>query len=295
MTLPHVNGNPDPALAQARVDARKCYRTLEPLHAFIYFSPQAFARYADAGLKDAWMYYFAPRSAAFGPVGADVVTATFYNFAPSVVEHAIPEAWTLASPERILDARHAAVDEALTPVLAQHADAAAEADEILADAVSDLEAGGRPLYAAHAGLPTPEAAALRLWHRITLLREWRGDGHVAVLTAEGVDPCEVLHIAGASGASLSMLKATRGWSDEEWDAARARLVENGVLTAEGELTEAGAAHRQHVEDRTDALAAAPWLRIGPERSARLRELLRPISVAVVESSGMGSVVPAPSR
>src|SRR3712207_7111488 len=41
---------------------------------------------AAAGLRGGWMSYFACRAAPLGPVPAAVVVATFYNFAPPMVD-----------------------------------------------------------------------------------------------------------------------------------------------------------------------------------------------------------------
>lgn len=274
----------------AALDARKCYRTLEPLHAFIYFAPQAAQRYAELGITRVRMQYFASRGAVFGRTGPGPVIATFYNFAPSAVAKSLPAAWGIAAPEQVLAARLDAAREVLTRLIADAPGAVEEATSLLAEAASGLDPIGRPLYAAHADLPTPDDPAGRLWHLITLIREWRGDGHVAVLTAEGVGGCEVLHLhAAAGGPPLEVLRVSRGWDEEQFGAAAQRLIDDGQLTADGALTEAGAAHRQLVEDRTDALAAAPWEALGSERCARLRELLRPFSQGIVAAGGLGSM------
>lgn len=283
-----------PATAAASTDARKCYRTLEPLHAFIYFSADAAARYAALGLTHGRTQYFASRGAAFGRCGPGAVIASFYNFAPHQVRRALPAAWEVVSPEQVLAARQAAAREQLAQVVAG-ADLT-EALELLEATLPALEAAGRPLYAAHADLPLSADPVLRLWQLVTLLREWRGDGHVAVLAADGVGGCEALHIhAAAGGPPAAVLKATRGWSDEQWQAAFDRLVAVGTLSPDGQLTAAGTAHRQQVEDRTDALAAAPWQLLGEARCSRLRELLRPFAARIVEGGGLGAMAARPAQ
>ncbi len=274
-------------------DARKGYRTLEPLHAFIYFSTDAARRYAELGLTHGRTQYFASRGAAFGRCGPGPVIATFYNFAPAQVVRALPAAWEAASPEQVLAARHGAAQAFLAEVTTGAEPQVAEAITLLERMTAALDPTGRPLFAAHADLDWPDDPTLRLWHLLTLLREWRGDGHVAVLTAEGVRGCEVLHIhAAAGGPPAQVLRVTRGWTEDDWAAAADRLVAAGTLTPLGTLTPAGAAHRQHVEDRTDALGAAPWQLLGAEDSSRLRELLRPFAKAIVQGGGMGAMAPA---
>ena len=270
--------------------ARKCWRTLEPYHGLIYFAPEATAAYDEIGLEPA-QHYFGSRAAAMGPVAAEVVVATFYNFHPPLVHAAIPSAWERASPEAIVAARMSAADRVLrrvlgdevsSPALAEAADLARVAAE------STGPAAGRPLYAAHAALPWPDEDHLVLWHAITVLREFRGDGHIAALVADGVGPCEALVMHGASGdVPSAILKASRAWPDDEWSATEEGLRARGWLSADGGLTEEGARHRQWVEDRTDALALAPWEALGEERCARLRDVVRPLSKAIVDSRALG--------
>jgi hypothetical protein len=282
--------------------ARRLWPVYETYHAVTYFAPESAQVYRDLGLKGGWMGYFASRSAPMGPVPAGLVTAVFFNFHPSMVARALPDAWGLASPEATLAARLVAVDAALRRLLPEWAgpDAPRAADTAEAATLARLAAeaaplSGRPLYGALRSQPWPEEHHLVLWHAATLLREHRGDGHVVALTAEGLDGCEAHVTVAASGkVPRETLQTNRKWSDEEWEAAEARLVERGWLEAASEgspvLTEKGSAGRQRIEDRTDALAAEPWRVLGPERSDRLDELMRPMARAVVERGG----VPVPN-
>ena len=81
---------------------------------------------------------------------------------------------------------------------------------------------------------------LALWHAITLLREFRGDGHIAALVESGVGPCEALVLQSTYGAiPRATLQQTRKWPDDEWDAAVDALRSRGWLDATG-----GAARRR---------------------------------------------------
>jgi hypothetical protein len=127
-----------------------------------------------------------------------------------------------------------------------------------------------------------------LWHAISLLREHRGDGHVACLLVEGLDGCEALVVHGASGeVAPAVLQASRAWPDAEWAAAHDRLVGKGWLDGAGSLTDTGRQARQRIEDRTDALALAPWQALGEPGCERLRQLVRPWSKAIVASGTFG--------
>jgi hypothetical protein len=266
--------------------ARFLWQRLEPYHGLIYFVPEADARYSRLGLDAGMMGYFASRSAAMGAVPAEVVVATFYNFEPERIRRLVPEAWRRTTPAALLDARLQAVDAALGRIFGdrlREPDIAAAVD-VLRGACEACRPEGRPLYAGHASLPWPTEPHLQLWHAITLLREYRGDGHIAALTTQGVTGCEALLLHGATGAvPAPVLQATRGWSDEAWTAAMAGLVERGWLDGSGELTETGRAHRQWVEERTDELAAAPWAMLSDAQADSLAALGAELSALIVDA------------
>ena len=270
--------------------ARKLHRTLEPYHGVIYFSPEAAAGYAALGIPDRQMGYFASRVAPLGAVPGEVVIATFFNFAPAEVLRCIPAAWGFATPDALLAARLAGIDGTLRRILGDVVEGpeVAEAADLARVAAEACTPEGRPLYAGHASLPWPDEPHLVLWHALSLLREHRGDGHIAAMVVEGVDGCEALVIHGATGeVPAEVLKSSRARTDEDWAGAEAGLRDRGWLASDGTLTDAGRAHRQWVEDRTDQLAVAPWQHLGAEGCNRLRELVRPFSKAIVASGSFG--------
>jgi hypothetical protein len=266
------------------VRARKCWRTLEPYHGFVYFAPEAAEEYAALGVEGR-TGYFLSRSAAMGRVSPATVVATFYNFNPSLVLHAmdgVPDGLDVAD---VVDARYRAVDRVLrerlgdavtSPEMARAADLAQQATAGL------VERGvGRPLAAAHAALPVPDEDHLRLWWAITALREYRGDGHLVALVDAELSGLEALVVHAASGdVGADVLKATRAWSDTDWDRAVDGLAARGLLESDGTFTAAGAELRQQIEDRTDRLAAPAWSQLSDDEGAELRDLVRPWSKAV---------------
>jgi hypothetical protein len=274
-------------------DARRMWPAFETYHAHVYFVPEAAQAYRELGLKGGWMGYFASRSAALGPASAGLVTAVFFNFHPAMVARALPDAWALASPGEVLAARLRTADTALRRLIPEHVGSAeeAEAAALAREAAEAPAVAGRPLFGALRSLPWPEEPHLQLWHACTLLREHRGDGHVAALTAAGLDGCEA-HVTLTAGGTVPRptLQENRKWSDEDWVAAEDRLRQRGWLDAGGGLTDAGRAGRAEVESRTDALAEEPWRALGPERAARLLELLTPMARAINAAGG----VPVPN-
>ena len=256
---------------------RRCHNAVSPLHGATYFAPEPADEFAALGLERGAMSYFAGRAAPLGTVGAGTVTATFYNFNHEHVARHIPAAWTVTTPEAVLAARLRGADGTLRRLLGQETLASKEMAETAQLALRATEAcrrEARPLYAANAGLPVPEEPHLALWHAATLLREHRGDGHLAALTVAGLSGIEalVLHNATGKAATSATFMRTRGWSAEQWAAARDRLRERGLVDGAGDLTEAGAALRGEAEALTDRLDAAPYDHLGPAATARLTEL-----------------------
>jgi hypothetical protein len=275
--------------------AGRANRAIDSLHAFMYFVPEADEELTAVGLRPGRMGYFASRSAPMGPVPAAVTTATFYNFNPELVARHIPRAWGLATIEDILAARLRIADRALRRMLGDDAAQQPElldAAELTRAATADLPTQGRPLFAGHAELDWPDDPLLVLWHAITLLREFRGDGHVAVLLTAGVSGLDALvtHTATGRGFTEQAAKETRGWSDEQWDAAKDRLRDRGLLDGQGALTEDGRTHRSAIEQATDTLAADPWQTLGVERTERLIELGKTLSRRLVAAGAFGSDV-----
>ncbi|HUY64765.1 MAG TPA: hypothetical protein VMV14_09665 [Acidimicrobiales bacterium] len=272
--------------------ARRMWRLLEPLHAVTYFAPEAAEALRGAGLKGFWMGYFAARAAPMGPVGPAVVEATFYNFAPALVRRALPDAWGFAPPASVLEARLTGVAQALGPLIAGAASARAleRTAELALAATEGLSVEGRPLAAANLALAPPDEPLLALWQAATVLREHRGDGHVATLVESEVGGCEAhVVMVGTGVISRAILQAARGWSDDEWTAAAEHLRQRGLLDSDGGLTDTGRSWRRGVEDDTDRLAAGPWSRLGDTRSEELAGLLAPMTAAVV-TAGLFPVV-----
>jgi len=273
--------------------ARTLWHLLEPVHAVSYFAPEAAEEFVAAGLKGFWMGYFAGRAAPMGAVGAAVVDATFFNFAPARVARAVPDAWSLATPGRVLDARSAGATRALARILGPDGlgDGPSRAGALVRTAVDGLTVAGRPLGAANAALPWPDEPLAGLWHAATVVREHRGDGHVAALVAAGLDGRQALVSMAATGVvPRPLLQQARGWDDAAWESAVDALVQRGWLHPDGTPTPDGTAARADIEDRTDRLAAEPWERLGAVAVDELRTLLVPLARAVAAAG----VVPVPN-
>ncbi|WP_427920570.1 SCO6745 family protein [Streptomyces sp. cg40] len=273
------------AVAPGRV--RQLWHLLEPLHAVLYYAPEVFEEAAVLGYdtEERWPSYFPLRAAPLGPVGAERVTSAFYSFSPRMVAEHIDPAWSVASPDAVLKARLRGMDRAYRAIFGDRIDSPelAEAAALARRAAESVTTAGRPLAAANAELAWPEEPHLQLWQAATILREHRGDGHLAALLVAGLDPVESLVSFAAIGAASVERFESRGWSREEWAAARERLVARGLLDDLGTATRAGRELRQEVERRTDRLAAEPWQALGRAGTDRLADLLGEFWVAVLGS------------
>jgi hypothetical protein len=263
--------------------ARELWCRVETIHAVTYFDPIATEATTAAGLTGFWMGYFGARAAPMGPVAAGVVEATFFNFAPGFVRRWVPALWERATPAALVAARGDAAARslrAITPAV----DAVAEARAgDLAAAVERAAPAGRPLFAANRDVPLPDDPVAALWQHCTTLREHRGDGHVAALTAAGLDGLEAhVLISLDGGAAPEDLQKTRGWTAADWDAAVDRGAARGLVDG-GRLTDAGRAVRVEVEAVTDRLAEAPFAAVTAADRAVLLAALDPVAIAVSRS------------
>ena len=266
--------------------ARRTWRTLELIHGFVYFAPEATQAYAALGLS-ARVGYFASRSAPMGATSAELVIATFFNFEPDSRAPQHGRRLGQRHPRGVArrGARRRRRRAASHPgpggrrVIGREGSRWCWRARAAEAACAHLS--GKPLFAGHASLPWPDDPLLVLWHAQTLLREFRGDIHIAAMTAEGIDGCEALVTHAATGEiTREILQGSRFWSDDQWDAAVESLRAKGHLDADGTFTDKGAKNRQRVEDQTDAGALVAYAALGDEDCKRLRALCRPMSETI---------------
>lgn len=250
---------------------RPFWRAIEAIHDVVYFAPDAKARYEAIGLKGSWMGYFASRSAAIGTPTATTVTALFHGFAPAIIERALPDAWELAARDDILAARLDLARDTLAPALAG-SDVARIARELHL-ITTGLDFAGKPLAGAHRDLPVPSDDIGRLWHAATVIREYRGDCHLAVLTAAGLDGCTANALSVAAGLVPAEQRTVRGWSQDQWADAIGSLGTRGWVDASGELTDTGRAARAQIEDTTDRVCAAGFDRESTGRAITVEDAI----------------------
>ena len=261
------------------------------MHAVTYFAPEARNAFDGLGFHGFWMGYFAARSAPLGIVAPEVVTATFYNFTPERVAKALPAAWQVATPA---DALHARMQSAVAALRRYGVtdDEAETAATLAAKAARSAPLDGRPLFAANAALDWPDEPLAKLWHAATLLREQRGDGHVAVLATHQVSgrECNVLH-AAAGRVPQDMIMRARDYDDQLWNHYRDRLSRRGLLDGDGGLTEAGRELKQRIEDATDTIALSALDALDDDEVEALFRALTPITRKVVDAGDVPAATP----
>ena len=235
---------------------RRFWQGIEVIHDVVYFAPDIRERFDALGLKGWWMAYFASRSAALGTPGPKLVTALFYGFAPRMVERVLPDAWAMADRDVVLDTRLQLARDALAPAVGDlDLDPLATVLETIVDG---LDFAGRPLAAAHASIERPEDALGRLWWAASVLREYRGDSHIALLTTNDLDGTEANALARADGRAPERQREARGWTEEEWAAAFTRLERRGWVDVNQAITPDGHAFRTQLEDETDRVSSASF-------------------------------------
>ncbi|MCP4436937.1 MAG: hypothetical protein GY812_15765 [Actinomycetia bacterium] len=266
-------------------EARDLWHLIETVHAVTYFAPHCREANAEMGFRGFWMGYFGTRAAPMGAVGPGVVESTFGGFETEMVLKALPDAWGFVEPETAVEGRARAAAQAIREAMPDCDDHVSSLLGTLDRAVESADATGRPLFAANRDVMPFEDLVEDLWQMCTSLREHRGGGHVAVLTADGFSGCEA-HVlaAAASGTDPAVLRDNRGWSEADWTEATTTLRVAGILeAADDALTERGRKLHEGIESRTDDLAAPPFAAIGESGRAHLRDGLIPLAASVVEA------------
>ena len=268
--------------------ARRMFELVEPIGAIPYTADEPNETMFALGFTNYWDTYFAGRAAPLGLVPAQVVDALFYNFAPGEVARHIPKVWRTTTPEAAIAARRTGCARALRRILGDRADspAFARVTELAMKAATSAPVEGRPMYAALRAIPVPDDVVARLFHAASLLREHRGDGHIAALMVEGVGGLEA-HVLVALDMGMPAEKFGR---IHHLPAAQIAAVvdgmrERGLIGDDGRFSEQGRAVKQRVESLTDDLAAKPYEGLEPGELDELIALLEPVAALLVAAQG----------
>src|SRR3954453_19796277 len=241
--------------------ARRMFELVEPIGVIPYSADEPNEAMFALGFTNYWDTYFAGRAAALGLVPAEVVDALFYNFAPGEVARHIPKVWETTTPEAAIAAREKGCVKALRRILGEHVESPAvgRATELLLEAAISAPIDGRPMYAALRSIPIPDDVVARCFHAASLLREHRGDGHIAALMSEGVGGLEA-HVLFALDMNMPAEKFGRihHLPPGQLAAVIDGMRDRGLIGDDGWLSDRGRAVQQRVEALTDELAAKPY-------------------------------------
>lgn len=242
--------------------ARALAGALEPVAAQVYFAPECHDAYQALGFRPSQgsfagvpapdrPAYYCSRGSSLGQVPGEVIAATFAVFNPEVVVRGVEFGWSITDATTIRDARTAGATAQLRRILGERPDGLDKARSLLERAVEPLRPEGKPLFAGLRSLGLPGDPLGDVWRLSDMLREYRGDAHIAAWTSAGFDAVEIGLLTELYWElPLRSYTRTRAWSDEHFDAAEERLRARG-LVADGSLTEAGRAEREAVEAATD--------------------------------------------
>lgn len=264
--------------------ARRMFELVEPIGMIPYSADEPNQAMFALGFTDYWDTYFAGRAAPLGIVPAEVVDALFYNFAPGEVARHIPKVWSTTTPDAAITARRAGCAHALRHILGEHVDTPsfARATALLMRAATGAPYAGRPMYAALRALPVPDDVVTRMFHAASLLREHRGDGHIAALLSEGIGGLEA-HVLFALAMDLPAEQFGRihHLPATQLEAVTAGMRDRGLIGDDGWLSEEGRAVSERVEARTDDLAAPPYERLTADELDELTTALEPLAALLV--------------
>jgi hypothetical protein len=266
---------------------RALWTLFEPIHAVAYFAPEVRDAFAAIGLPRYWDGYFAGRAAPLGAIGAAPVTAIFSGFAPSIVSRALPAVWSTVTPDAALEARSLGAAASLHGLLPD-AGVVARAADALTDIAANADTVGRPLAAANRELPIESDPYRRLWQATATLREHRGDGHVVALVAGNIAGLSTIVLRASLDLDATAMQRSRGWSDDEWQAARQNLTARGLVGEDARITAEGSAAIATAEHLTNALAVGPWAHLDDAGLHEIALLLRPLATSV------GALFPYPN-
>ena len=226
-------------------------------------------RLAERGL-DFLGSYVAGRAASLGVPDAGVVVASFAVFEPGFLAATYEAARAACPRDELLSVREQATVTSLTSVL-DGEDVSAIAD-VLVSAVVGADGTGRPLFSGLRSQRWPDAPVGRLWRSCELLREHRGDSHVAACIAGGLGPIEMNILTELwVGMPLGSYTASRGWTGEQILLAADGLMSRGLLDGD-HLTGAGAAFRGDIESVTDAMEQTIVTALGDRLDAAVEQL-----------------------
>jgi hypothetical protein len=271
------------------------FELLEPICLVTFLADECNDELAALGHRTYWDGYFASRAAPLGRVPAQVVHAAFYNFADGEVARHIPSAWETIPPDESAAARERGSAASLRRILGDDlagSPGLVRAADLTTKAATSAPMEGRVMYAGMRTHPVPGDPVARLWHSATMLREHRGDGHIAALVGARIGGTES-HVLSALEMGIHPPESfgrIHHLPKKRLAAVMDGLRGRGLVDADGRFTDAGRETKRRIEDLTDELAAPPYDALSPAELDELVTELEPITAALAAAG-----IPAPIR
>ena len=285
--------------------ARRLASLLEPIVGQVYFAPECHRGYEALGfgpspgktgkveLPDG-PAYFTSRGSLMGQVPGEVVAAAFGVFNPAVVVPMVALGWTRTDAKTICAARTSGAIAQLARILGERPAGVERARDLLMATAAPLRPEGRALFAGALSQGYPGSPLADVWHAGDLLREYRGDAHIAAWTSAGLTAPEIGLLTELYwGLPLRSYIRTRAWSNADLDDAEAGLRDRGLLTPAGPstsgpstsgLTDRGRQQREDIEIATDRAMDCALSALGPD-APELFGILEPWGVAIRKAGG----------
>jgi hypothetical protein len=279
---------------QLSTSARRVWRALEPIAANVYFAPEAHTAYESLGFGPSpgerngvafpdGTAYFTSRGACLGTVPGEVVAAAFGVFNPAAVVPAVAEGWRRTTREAILAARQNGAVESLQRLLGEPP-GLARATALLQRGADAVGGEGRALFSGLRSLGWPGDPMGDFWRAADLVREHRGDSHIAAWVGRDLDGVEIGLLTDLwRGLPFKSWVRSRAWSDDDLEAGAERLRRRGLLDGDA-LTDRGRDLREEIEVDTDRLVGRVIAALGEDLD-ELVGLVEPWRDAVVEGGG----------
>ena len=244
---------------------------------WIYWDPDAIARYTALGVPNGLGYYIASRAAPLASSGNDAVVAAFYSIRKEFIDLCLDEARKHTTFEDAYRVRNEAVARGLREYAPEIVVPLGELAANLWDAADSLPLARHPLYAVHRSWPRcQDDAALSAWLAVNCIREWRGDTHFELLASNKISGVQagLLHDAFL-GYPGDWIPRSRGADDSQLEQAWAALDERGFVS-DGRINAAGLAFREQIEDTTNELCEKAWRNLGEDLTLKYVELIEPV-------------------
>jgi hypothetical protein len=166
---------------------------------------------------------------------------------------AVEEGWRRTDQATILAARERGSVASLRRMLGDEPDGLSWVTDVLKRMADAGPAEGHFLHSGLLSLGYPGDPMGDFWRAADLVREHRGDSHIAAWLAADLDATEVGLLTDPwRGQPLKSWVRTRGWTEDELDAACDRLRSRDLLDGDA-LTNAGQALRDDIEAATDVM------------------------------------------